>query len=69
MFEFLFFCYIRNHKYLKCIIPQSTSIPLFCVWIFFRASLLAKMKDDVAIPDMNRKFLFDFSTIMLELEN
>ena len=29
---FLFFCYIRDHKYLKCIYLQSTS-PLF-LWIF-----------------------------------
>ena len=59
---FLFFCYIRDHKYLKCIYLQSTS-PLFCG---FFCGWLTEMKDDVAaIPDMNRKFLFDFSTIML----
>ena len=59
---FLFFCYIRDHKYLKCIYIHNLHLPFF---VDFVCGWLPQMKDDVAIPDMNRKFLFDFSTIML----
>ena len=64
-FSFLIFC---SSATLETINIWNASIynlhlPFFCG---FFCGWLTEMKDDVAaIPDMNRKFLFDFSTIML----
>ena len=67
-FGFSFLCFFCSSATLETINIWNASISTIYIspfFVDFVCGWLPQMKDDVAIPDMNRKFLFDFSTIML----